>query len=277
MTRSSIFMLLGAVLFGLLAAAGAWVAMRPATTAPEAQAPRNHVVVAAKAIEFGRRLDATALKTIVWPGEVPENAYRKIADVVQDGKRTALRNFAAGEPIFATAISGDLGRLASSAQLGPDMRAVAIAITEVSGAGGFVAPGDRVDVLVTQGGRDEPAVNEVVAQNLRVLAVGQTQDPASSEPQLVKSLTLEASPEDAQRILLARSIGDLDVMLRGTGDDSRLAASGMDSVRAFGIRPSRRQAAAASRAEPGAAPAARRGPEVAVLRGTEATSYQVSK
>ncbi len=275
-------MLLGAVVLGLLAVAGVWSVMQPGQSGPAAEAPRNHIVVAADAIAFGKRIEAAKLKTIPWPGEMPAHAYRKVADAVQDGRRTALRNFAAGEPVLGTSISGELGRLASSSQLGADMRAVSIAIDEVSGAGGFVAPGDRVDVLVTQGGRDEPAVNGLVAQNLRVLATGQMQDPSSSEPRLVKSLTLEASPEDARRILLARPIGALDVMLRGTGDDSPLVASEMNSLRAFGIRPPRQQSAGAAAPQaaadgPAVVMVARRGPEVAVVRGTEATSYRVAK
>lgn len=281
MNRSSVFMLLGAVLLGLLAAGAVWTTMdnKPAAVAP--QAPRSQIVVAAADIPIGAKIAPPVLKTIPWPAELPTNGFRRIEDAVGDGESKALRNFAAGEPILATGVSGRLGRLANTAQIGPDMRAVAIAVDEVTGVGGFLVPGDRVDILMTHLARDDTASVTVVAQDLRVLATGQAQDPGASEPKLVKSLTLEATPEAAQKIALARSIGTLGVMLRGTGNEAVLPAKVINTVDALGIRPARNSASAvpAPAAAPAARPAAARrgGPEVHVVRGTESTSYRVSR
>lgn len=278
MRRSSIFLLLGAVLLGLLAVVGARGMMaRPDQAA--ADVPQNYVVVAAEPIKFGTRIEAVALKSIPWPGEVPENAFSRVRDAVQDGNRTALRDFRAGEPLLDTAITGELGRLASSAQLGADMRAMAIAVDEISGAGGFVAPGDRVDILLTRNSNDEPAFVSVVAQGLQVLAVGQGQDPAQSEPKIVKSLTLEVTPVESQKITLAQTVGSLSVVLRGTGDEARIPAPLLSASEAFGVRPRSTQRSDTDADVPVGSPSVARpgGPEVHIVRGTDTSSYRVAR
>lgn len=279
MRRSSIFLLLGAVLLGLLAVAGVKAMMGQRTTSAKA-APQTYVVVAAQPLKFGAKIEAASLKSIPWPGALPEGAFDKVSAAVADGSRTALRAFGAGEPLLATAISGELGRLASSSQLGAEMRAIAIPVDEYSGAGGFVAPGDRVDILVTRKASDDAASVGLVAQGLRVLATGQMQDPAQTEPRVVKSVTLEVTPEEAQRIALAQTIGGLSLALRPTGDEARLPLRALNTAEAFGIRPAARDRDAdGAVASAGAASGARRrsGPEVSIVRGTEATSYALAR
>lgn len=278
MRRSSIFLLLGAVLLGLLAVAGVKAMMGP--RAAPAAAPQTYVVVAAQPLKFGAKIEAAGLKSIPWPGALPEGAFDKVSAAVADGSRTALREFRAGEPVLASSISGELGRLASSSQLGAEMRAIAIPVDEFSGAGGFVAPGDRVDILVTRKIDNDAASVGMVAQGIQVLAVGQMQDPAQTEPKVVKSVTLEVTPEEGQRIALAQTIGGLSLLLRPTGDEARLPVRALSTAEAFGIRPVARDSdgGAASGGSAGAsAPARPRGPEVSIVRGTETTSYALAR
>jgi pilus assembly protein CpaB len=282
MRRSSIFLLLGAVLLGLLAVMAARTVMNQGASAPEAEAPQTFVVVAAKRLKFGEKLAASSLKSQPWPGTLPDNAFAKAADVVGDGERTTLREIKEGEVILASAITGGAGRLASSTLLGPDMRAVSIPASETSGAGGFLAPGDRVDVFMTRKFDDDVAYAGLVVQGARVLAVGQSADTSLAEPEVVKSVTVEVTPAEAQRIALAQSIGEIHLALRATGDESRVPLQTVSAIESFGMRgppkqsasdnsgPSEPPKAAAPRPMPG-------GTEVRIVRGVETSVYQVPK
>lgn len=286
MRRSSILLLLGAVLLGLLAvmAARMIIGGNQADSA-KVEAPKTYVIVAAKPLKFGDKLSADILKAQPWPGTLPENAYGEVVQVVGDGNRTALRDIKEGEVILATAITGGAGRLASSTLLGPDMRAVSLPVSETSGAGGFLAPGDRVDVLLTRKFDDDVAYAGLVVQGARVLAVGQTSDTSTSEPTIVKSATVEVTPAEAQKIALAQAVGDIHLALRATGDESRVPLQTVSAVDSFGMRAPPKNSGSndgGSSAAPrtGAAPAPRPmpgGTEVRVVRGTETSVYQVPK
>lgn len=283
MRRSSIFLLVGAILLGLMAVLGVKTMMNQ-EPAKGPEAPRTYVVVAARPLKFGEKITVDAVKSAPWPGEMPEGAYAKIEEAVADGSRTTLRDVKAGEPLLASAISGEVGRLASSTLLGPEMRAISIPLDETSGAGGFVAPGDRVDVILTRQFGDEAAYAAAIVQGARVLAVGQTQDTSTSEPVLVKSATVEVTPNEAQKLALAQKVGQITLALRGTGDEARVPVQMTSANEAFGMRPppSGGGGGSAPSAAPGSsAPAVRAedksGTEVRVVRGTETTSYRVPR
>jgi pilus assembly protein CpaB len=97
------------------------------------------------------------------------------------------------------------------------MKAVTIRVNDVEGVGGFVLPGDRVDVVLTRAEKDK-ASTEVVLQNVRVLAVDQSADTRSDKPTVAKAVTLEVSTEQAQRVWLASSVGNLSLLLRKAGE-----------------------------------------------------------
>ena len=282
MRRSSIFLLVGALLLGLMAVLGAKTLMGEGS-GPAAEVPQNYVIVASRPLKFGEKITADAVKSAPWPGAVPQGAYTKIEDVVADGSRTTLREVQAGEMFLSNAISGEVGRLASSSLLGPEMRAISVPLDETSGAGGFVAPGDRVDIILTRQFGDEAAYAAAIVQGARVLAVGQTQDTSTAEPVLVKSATVEVTPDEAQKLALAQKIGQLTLSLRGTGAEARLPVQLTSANEAFGMRPPPTGAASAQ-AAPAAAGGAPRAPaedksgtEVRVVRGTETTSYRVPR
>ncbi|GAD59672.1 Flp pilus assembly protein CpaB [Brevundimonas sp. BAL450] len=161
-----------------------------------------------------------------------------IGSVVREG-------FVAGEPIVARKIvrSGDSGFLA--AYLEPGMRAMAIRVSVETAAGGFILPGDRVDVIMTrelrnnnqEGGSAQRHTTTTVMQNVKVLAVDQTTQ-ASDDAQSVvgATATLEVSPGDAEVLSLARAEGDLSLVLRSyadaagpSGRTGRMASGGGDS------------------------------------------------
>jgi pilus assembly protein CpaB len=102
--------------------------------------------------------------------------------------------------------------------VGPGMKAVTIRVNDVEGVGGFVQPGDHVDVALTRQVDKENASTQVVLQNVRVLAIDQVADERHANPAVAKSVTLEVDTIAAQKLGLAGSIGNLSLMLRKAGE-----------------------------------------------------------
>ncbi len=282
MRRSSIFLLLGAVLLGVLAVLGArtfLVSQKPG----KPDTPLVTVVVAKEPLKFGDKITIDKVKSVEWPGALPADAYKAPSDAVADGSRTALREIKAGELVLSTSLTGGAGRLASSSLLGPDMRAVAVPISEAQSVGGFVAPGDRVDILVSRTFDGDAAATSTLVQGARVLAVGQSSDTSVSDPNVAKSATLEVTPDEAQKVALAQTVGTVFLSLRSTGDEAQMPMRVTTSLDLFGAiaRPSPAAAAAGPAAPSGPAAPPRApvltGPQVSVVRGTESTSYQVPR
>jgi pilus assembly protein CpaB len=101
------------------------------------------------------------------------------------------------------------------------MKAVTVRVNDVEGVAGFVLPGDRVDVLVTRQQEEKGSnSNDVVLQNIKVLAVDQIADERMDKPTLVKAVTLEVDTVAAQKLALAASVGNLALVLRKAGDSN---------------------------------------------------------
>jgi pilus assembly protein CpaB len=98
------------------------------------------------------------------------------------------------------------------------MKAVTIRVNDVEGVAGFVLPGDRVDILLTRTGEKNNAVNDVVIQDVRVLAVDQLADQRAEKPSVVKAVTIEVDPTEGQKVALAATVGTLSLLLRKAGD-----------------------------------------------------------
>jgi pilus assembly protein CpaB len=118
------------------------------------------------------------------------------------------------------------------------MQAIAIRTSDVEGVGGFVLPGDQVDVLLTRsiGGSQNNSVTQIVAQNVRVMGVDQSDNDEADKPQVAKSITLEVTPAQAQAIALGQSVGNLSLALRHVADAQVLALRGT-TVAALGFNP----------------------------------------
>lgn len=182
------------------------------------------VVVAAKPIEFGMKLDDTNLAVVQLPVEAaPAGSYRTIKEVIalDGGAPVALTALSPREAILPTKVSGPGARASVSAMISPGMRAYTVAISDVSGVGGHALPGDRVDILLSRfvGSEEEKNVEtDVILQNVRVLGINlnanQTTADKTAKP---KHTTLEVSPEDAAKLSIAAKIGSLSMVLRRTG------------------------------------------------------------
>lgn len=204
-----------------------------ASAAAAAPVDGPEVLVATRALPIGTILDATALKFQPWPKELVDGAYFiKSTTDLKSLQGTVVRNaITAGQPITQGMLvkPGDRGFLAAA--LGPGMRAVTVPVSVQTGVAGFVFPGDRIDLVLTQtvpGGGDGPPlkVSETVMRNLRVLATDQRTDNTTGEDgkSIVKTfsnVTIEATPKIAEQIAVAQTLGSLSLSLRSLADNGQ--------------------------------------------------------
>jgi pilus assembly protein CpaB len=192
------------------------------------------VLVATRALPVGTIIDAEALKFQVWPEGLIQPAYftkggeRPIDPTTLLG--SVVRNeVTAGQPLTQGALikPGERGFLAAA--LGPGMRDITVAVSDTSSVAGFVFPGDRVDIMLTQevtGGGDGSAlkVTETILKNVRVLATGKSTASTDAEGRPVlqsySTITLEATPKIAEKIAVAQTIGQLSLALRSIADNT---------------------------------------------------------
>ncbi len=176
------------------------------------------VVVAARPLRFGNELVADALREAPWPeGALPPGAFTKISDVLSRGKRVVLTAIENNEPVLAAKITGPGQRATLSALVSPGMKAVTIRVNDVDGVGGFVLPGDRVDIALTRQDKEAPST-QVLLQDVRVLAVDQVADERASNPAVPKTVTVEVDTVSGQKLGLAASLGTLSLLLRKAGE-----------------------------------------------------------
>lgn len=225
--RASTLVMIGfAVLFGLLAVfiARAWLNSQEEMRMRNMQAQKKPlttktIVVAAKPLRYGMELTADSLREIPWSQDaVPKGAFNSISEILVGGKRVVLTPVEANEPVLALKITGAGQRATLSSLVQDGMKAVTIRVNDVEGVGGFVLPGDRVDVVLTRQTDKDKASTEIVLQNARVLAVDQSADISADKPAVAKAVTLEVSTDQAQRVWLASSVGSLSLLLRKAGE-----------------------------------------------------------
>lgn len=215
-----------AAVFGLLAVfvAQIWLNSQADKRAHSLQTDNRPVathtiVVAKQPLRFGMVLKASMLREVPWPATaVPAGTFAKIKDILSRGRRVVLKAMEPNEPVLAAKITGPGERATLSALVHKGMKAVTIRVNDVQGVGGFVQPGDHVDVVLTRQLGRSNATTEVVLQDVRVLAVGQNADGSKVKPTVPKSVTLEVNTVDAQKLWLAASVGNLSLLLRPAGE-----------------------------------------------------------
>jgi pilus assembly protein CpaB len=215
-----------AAVFGLLAVfiANTWLNRQADERMRSLEANKKPVVgdtlvVAARPLRFGTELSPSVLREIPWPDSAaPVGSFKKIEQVVAGGRRVVLTAIEPNEPVLSSKITGAGQRATLSSMLETGMKAVTIRVNDVDGVAGFVLPGDRVDVVVTQQAEKNAALADVVLQNTRVLAIDQVADDRTDKPSVVKAVTLEVDMTSAQKLTLAAHVGSLSLALRKAGD-----------------------------------------------------------
>ncbi|HEY5965176.1 MAG TPA: Flp pilus assembly protein CpaB [Xanthobacteraceae bacterium] len=226
MRKSTVIMIAFAVVFGLLAVfvAQTWLNSAAEQRMKSLEANKKPVstrtiVVAAKPLRFGNEVTREHLREVPWPeASLPAGSFAKADEILTGGKRVALAAVEPKEPMLASKMTGPGQRATLSAMLRDGLKAVTVRVNDVDGVGGFVLPGDHVDVSLTRQIDKGNATSEVVLQNVRVLAIDQTADERLEKPAVVKAVTLEVDVIGAQKMSLAASVGSLSLILRKAGE-----------------------------------------------------------
>jgi pilus assembly protein CpaB len=219
----ALVMLAFAVLAGLAAVvlASRWLLQ----TSSSAVTP---VVVAAGVMNLGEPITPALVHTINWPtGSVPPGAFTD--DKALQG-RVVLTSLAPGEPVLESKLApvGTKGGL--SAVIGSGRRAITVRVNDVVGVAGFALPGNYVDVIVnTQRPAStdtQQSISKIVLEQILVLAVAQQVSRDDTAPKVVNAVTLEVTPEQAEKLDLARSVGTLSLVLRNQIDKQTPSTDG---------------------------------------------------
>lgn len=180
------------------------------------------VVVATQELKFGEPVTEEMLKLVDWPKDAfPEGGFTSIEDIMSDENRRAVASIQPGEPILASKLTGKNGRAGLAGLIAEGKRAVTIPVDSVKGVGGFIQPGDFVDIVLTrevEGDDEEESVAKIMMENVKVLSVDQDAGSRSSTARVASSVTLETDTKGAQKIALALNVGRLSLLLRGAGD-----------------------------------------------------------
>jgi len=191
------------------------------------------IVVAAAEIPMGNTIDVKQLKTADWPkANMPQGAFLSTDQVVG---RIALQSFAPGDPVTEPKLvpkEGPAGVL--SYKIPEGHRAMTVGVDQVAGVAGFINPGNMVDVVLTAtppGGK--LTVSKIVLQNVPILAIGQIVDQKEGKPVVVPTVTMDVSPEDAEKLAIASTQGKLQLVLRRFGDKEPAKTVGATITKVF--------------------------------------------
>ncbi len=239
--RSSAVILGLALLLGLAAAflAQRWARERIDDAEQHAARSLAQVVVAAREIEFGRRIDADSVKTVDWPAHaVPAGAFTDPARVVG---QLSKYHILAGEPLLAARVADPQTSPLLAGLIEPSKRAVTVRVDDVVGVAGFLLPGSRVDVVASRTLDHQRYETRTILHNLRVLAVDQQTAGTAGEdkPVVVRAVTLETDPKEAERLVQATREGTVQLALRNPEDQELpQAAEAASRPAAVAARPS---------------------------------------
>lgn len=222
----ALVMLAVAVLLGAMAVtlAAQWLGR-------QADIATNRVVVAARDIQLGSPLTPDMLTTVEWPaGSLPTGA---ISDPVELADRVVKTTLTRGEPVLESKLAPKGTKGGLSAVIAEGKRAITVKVNEVVGVAGFALPGNHVDIMVNtndEGGRKndrEHMISKIVLERILVLAVAQEASRDDTKPKVVNAVTLEVTPEEAEKIDLARSVGNLSLVLRNQVDTEDAQTAGI--------------------------------------------------
>jgi len=179
------------------------------------------IVVAAQPLGFGTTLTAESVAEIAWAARsLPEGAFASKEELFKYGTRAVLSALDRNEPVLKTKITGPGQRGSLSVILEEGKRAVTVRVDDVRGVAGFILAGDFVDVVLIS---EDPAFqregySDILLHHVKVLAIDQLVTERPEQPTVPKAVTLEVTPEQAQKILLASNVGKLSLILRQPAD-----------------------------------------------------------
>ena len=211
--------LVGALIFGVLAA----VSVSKYLSSAQAYSKNlNKVAVAKVAIPIGSKIIPEQIMVVQFPKEsTPDGAFETPEKLAG---RVATTNISAREPITESRLAPEGTAAGLSAIIPEGYRAMTVKVDDAAGISGFIMPGTMVDVVVVidprEGSGMQDPISKVVLQNIKVLANGQNIDKPKDEREAnsVKAVTLQVTPEQAEKLALASSEGKLQLMMRSQID-----------------------------------------------------------
>jgi len=248
-----VLMLIFAALAGLLAIVLATQWMRSQTMGSRA----SPIAVATTDIPMGSMLSPEMVRLAPWPEEArPDGAFTDLATL---RNRVLVAAVQKGEPIVARRLAPEGSKGGLTAIVPPGKRAITVRVNDVVGVAGFALPGTYVDVLVNtqvgpEGGGKQESISKIVLERILVLAVAQDVERDATKPQVSNAVTLEVTPEQAEILDLARSVGALSLVLRNQTEAKGAGTSGVTKDELLGLRA---PAPAPTPSAPKAAPAPR--------------------
>ena len=232
----ALIMMIAAVIAGLAA-----VVIGARWLSQQATGSSNRLVVAGSDIDLGSRLTPAMLKAVEWPsGSMPKGAFSNPADLDTRVLRTSVLS---GEPILESKLApmGSKGGL--SAVVAEGKRAMTVRVNDVIGVAGFALPGNYVDIIVNtqeegakSTGKDQ-TISKIVLEHILVLAVAQEVGRDETKPKVVSAVTVEVTPDQAEKLDLARSVGTLSLMLRNQVDLKMAGTDGATKAKLLNAPP----------------------------------------
>jgi len=184
------------------------------------------IVVTTQPLGLGTVINPENVVEIPWGAEkLPEGAFVSTAALLREGPRFVLSALDRNEPVLRSKITAPGQRASLSTLLEPGKRAVTVRVDDVRGVAGFILPRDFVDVVLIS---EDPAAkresySDILLHHVKVLAIDQLASERQQHPTIAKAVTIEVTPEQAQKILLATNIGRLSLVLRQPGDNNVVA------------------------------------------------------
>ena len=238
------------------------------------------IVVARADIPFGHELAGDLVRLQPWPKDaLPVGAFTSLEELLGGTgaePRRARRAIAPGEPVIAAKVSGFGDKVTIADVIDPTKRAVAIQVNDVTGVAGFITPGDKVDIVLTRRLENQDLRADTILQSITVRGVDQVADEDRAKPAVVRTVTVEVSPEEAQKLALAQQAGTLSLVLRNLSADQMVK---IPTMRTSDLAPEPKAAAPAPAPAKAAAPvrAPAPPPQVRVVRGGERSTVAVPR
>ena len=202
------------IILSLLMAVGAaytanrWVAAQ--VVADDTDGVR--IVAAAMSIPYGTKVEERHLKFVDVPDDArPAGAFTTVDNIVGS---VSIVPISRGEILIADRFAAHDSGSTLAALVGENMRALTVRVNDVIGVAGFLLPGNRVDVLASRKSSGSRAITETILRDIKVLAVDQTATTQKNEPVIVRAVTLEMTPQQAEILVNARTEGEIQLSLR---------------------------------------------------------------
>jgi pilus assembly protein CpaB len=216
MRKSSVIILVVAILMGGSAAYLTRSWLKDQTRASSSSQPVGTIVVAAESLAYGTTMTPDNVVEIPWfSNALPEGAFAVKDDLLTGGRRVVLSPLKRGEPVLRSKITGPGQRASLASLLDEGKRAVTVSVDDVRGVAGFVLPGDFVDIVLIadDGSTKRQSYSDILLEHVKVLAIDQVASEGEGQPTVAKAVTVEVTKEQAQKILLATNIGKLSLIL----------------------------------------------------------------